>query len=1027
MPATPCTSAWPPSLPSVPTSRATRVTSAANERSWSTIVLMVFFSSRISPLTSTVIFLLRSPAATAVVTSAMLRTWLVRLPAMKLTLSVKSFQVPATPCTSAWPPSLPSVPTSRATRVTSAANERNWSTIVLMVFFSSEISPLTPTVIFLERSPAATAVVTSAMLRTCEVRLPAMKFTDSVKSFQVPATPCTSAWPPSLPSVPTSRATRVTSAANDDSWSTIVLTVFFSSRISPLTSTVIFLPRSPAATALVTSAMLRTCEVRLPAMKLTLSVKSFQVPATPCTSAWPPSLPSVPTSRATRVTSAANERNWSTIVLMVAFSSRISPLTSTVIFLDRSPAATALVTSAMLRTWLVRLPAIELTESVRSFQVPETPFTSAWPPSRPSVPTSRATRVTSAANDDSWSTIVLMVAFNSRISPLTSTVIFSDRLPAATALVTSAMLRTWLVRFDAIEFTESVKSFQVPATPCTSAWPPSLPSVPTSRATRVTSAANERSWSTIVLMVFFSSEISPLTSTVIFLLRSPAATAVVTSAMLRTWLVRLPAMKLTLSVKSFQVPATPCTSAWPPRLPSVPTSRATRVTSAANERNWSTIVLTVFFSSRISPLTSTVIFLERSPAATALVTSAMLRTWLVRLPAIELTESVRSFQVPDTPSTRAWPPSEPSVPTSRATRVTSEANERSWSTIVLMVFFSVRNSPLTSTSIFLERSPLATAVVTSAMLRTCAVRLPAIELTESVRSFQVPATPLTVAWPPSLPSVPTSRATRVTSAEKLPSWSTILLIVCAVRRNSPSSGRLSTSSAMLLLRSPWATAPITRATSLVGCTRSSISELIDIDRFAPEAARLAQRRALLELALLAHHLAQPPQLVGHRGVLLDHLVEGVGHPAGHARPVQRQAHARIALAQRHQCGQQRVQLVGLESGRHFHDRHGGLLVPGDALDSTRVGAACTFRATAARHADCRLTSPLRGGRRRPSGQSCQAAENFAAGSVVDAERIGSRSHWPPRQESNLYLALRRRSFYPLNYGGCPNFRMGVGR
>ena len=35
--------------------------------------------------------------------------------------------------------------------------------------------------------------------------------------------------------------------------------------------------------------------------------------------------------------------------------------------------------------------------------------------------------------------------------------------------------------------------FHVPATPCTSACPPSLPSVPTSRATRVTSAANERS------------------------------------------------------------------------------------------------------------------------------------------------------------------------------------------------------------------------------------------------------------------------------------------------------------------------------------------------------------------------------------------------------------------------------------------------------------------------------------------------------------------------------------------------------
>ncbi len=46
--------------------------------------------------------------------------------------------------------------------------------------------------------------------------------------------------------------------------------------------------------------------VRLLAIELTLSVRSFQVPATPGTCAWPPSLPSVPTSRATRVTSAAN-------------------------------------------------------------------------------------------------------------------------------------------------------------------------------------------------------------------------------------------------------------------------------------------------------------------------------------------------------------------------------------------------------------------------------------------------------------------------------------------------------------------------------------------------------------------------------------------------------------------------------------------------------------------------------------------------------------------------------------------------
>jgi hypothetical protein len=93
-------------------------------------------------------------------------------------------------------------------------------------------------------------------------------------------------------------------------------------------------------------------------MKLTFSVRPRHVPETPSTSAWPPSLPSVPTSRATRVTSAANERSCSTIVLMVSLSSAISPRASTVILRDRSPFATAVVTSAMARTWSVRFDAM---------------------------------------------------------------------------------------------------------------------------------------------------------------------------------------------------------------------------------------------------------------------------------------------------------------------------------------------------------------------------------------------------------------------------------------------------------------------------------------------------------------------------------------------------------------------------------------------------------------------------------------------------------------------------------------------
>ncbi len=45
--------------------------------------------------------------------------------------------------------------------------------------------------------------------------------------------------------------------------------------------------------------------------------------------------------------------------------------------------------------------------------------------------------------------------------------ILRDKSPFATAVVTSAMLRTWPVRLEAMEFTESVRSFQVPATPGT--------------------------------------------------------------------------------------------------------------------------------------------------------------------------------------------------------------------------------------------------------------------------------------------------------------------------------------------------------------------------------------------------------------------------------------------------------------------------------------------------------------------------------------------------------------------------------
>ncbi len=144
-----------------------------------------------------------------------------------------------------------------------------------------------------------------------------------------------------------------------------------------------------------------------------------------------------------------------------------------------------------------------------------------------------------------------------------------------------------------------------------------------------------------------------------------------------------------------------------------------------------------------------------------------------------------------------------------------------------MASLSCRISPRTSTVIFLDRSPLATAIVTSAMLRTWAVRFDAIELTLSVRSFHTPVTPLTCACPPSFPSVPTSRATRVTSEVKTLSCLIIVLTMFAERRNSPFSGLPSTSRRTVWSRSPCATAAIARVTSAVGHKRSSMSALTD--------------------------------------------------------------------------------------------------------------------------------------------------------------------------------------------------------
>ena len=684
----------------------------------------------------------------------------------------------------------------------------------------------------------------------------------------------------------------------------ISLMVSFRTATSPCASTVIERVRSPCVTATATSAMARTWVVRLAASWLTFSVSPFHVPDAPGTLAWPPSRPSTPTSRATVVTWSAKVASVPVMPLMVSASAAISPLASTVSLCLRSPLATAVTTRAMPRTWSVRLPAIEFTESVRSFQVPATPCTAAWPPSLPSVPTSRATRVTSPAKVLSWSTMVLMVFFSSRISPFTSTAIFFDRSPAATALVTSAMLRTWAVRLPAIELTLSVRSFQVPATPCTSAWPPSSPSVPTSRATRVTSAANERSWSTMVLMVFFSSRISPATSTVIFFDRSPMATAVVTSAMLRTWPVRLPAMEFTESVSVFQVPATPCTSAWPPSLPSVPTSRATRVTSAANERSWSTIVLMVFLSSSSSPFTSTVIFFDSSPRATAVVTSAMLRTWPVRLLAIRLTFCVRSFQVPDD-ALHVGLAAELAFGADLAGDARHLGGERAQ-----LVHHRVDG--------VLELEQLALHV-DGDLLRQVAARHGGGHLGDVAHLAGQVAGHRVHRVGEVLPGA--GHALHVGLAAELAFGADLAgnarhlagegaeLIDHGVDGARRAQELAFQRAALDFERHALGQVALRDGADHARHLARGVHEVFDqrvdgFDGLAPEAGHVAQRGALLELAFLAHHAAEPRQLGLRAGVQFHHVVEGVGDLAVDAGPVERQAHRGVALLDRLQSAEQ---------------------------------------------------------------------------------------------------------------------------
>ena len=156
-------------------------------------------------------------------------------------------------------------------------------------------------------------------------------------------------------------------------------------------------------------------------------------------------------------------RPWSTMVLMVSSAGGFSAHVDC--DLPRQIAAcTAVVTSAMLRTWAVRLEAMELTLSVRSFQVPATRN------ERLTAELAFGADLAGHTRDFGGEGVQLVDHGVDGFLQLQDLALHIDRdfarqVARAMAVATSAMLRTWPVRFEAMELTLSVRSFQVPATP----------------------------------------------------------------------------------------------------------------------------------------------------------------------------------------------------------------------------------------------------------------------------------------------------------------------------------------------------------------------------------------------------------------------------------------------------------------------------------------------------------------------------------------------------------------------------------
>ena len=106
---------------------------------------------------------------------------------------------------------------------------------------------------------------------------------------------------------------------------------------------------------------------------------------------------------------------------------------------------------------------------------------------------------------------------------------------------------------------------------------------------------------------------------------------------------------------------------------------------------------------------------------------------------------------------------------------------------------------------------------------------------------------------------------------------------------------------MVWLRSPLATAPITRATSVVGWTRSPIIALTESTHSLQHPVAAASRPRSLDPSLLADDLGDPLELPGKALVQIGDIVESFGDLAVDAGQIRRQAGREVAFPKGTQC------------------------------------------------------------------------------------------------------------------------------